>query len=295
MEQLIFEDYLKPDIGHQKDASIIKTLVLKQISRGRYEIVDNLCRVIILFNSEKRIAVLSNTISIHEFRKQVYIAELKEPSLDFLYKKIAAVDEPLLMCLKNYQEQFYKLGTEFKNEYWYKFYSNTEIKDGMRELYQAGWIDYERQLESESIIYDVVGVCGLWAMPHHMLLKFFNNQCKERYGDRLFILKALPECRYINDGKEIIGDRFEVINKYDLNSIEDIGRLLEYLINLEKNKYKIMESELNKSIKSLKRENAKLLYNQTILEQVKDRYNLLGLRFLIIGIVCGIIICKLIG
>lgn len=290
LEELIFEDYIKPDMGHQKDASAIVTLVLKQISRGRFEIVDNICKVIILLNLEKRIVIISNAININEFRELKYIASPNEPSLDFLYHKIG-VNEPLLISLKEYQDQFYKLGTEFKDEYWYKIYSKTEIKDSMRELYQAYWIDYEKQLENGSIIHDEVGICGLWAMPYHVLFKCFNEQCKERYGDKLFILKTVPECRYINDGKEIIGDRFEVINNYDLNSIEDIGKLLEYFTNLEKNKYNTLSSELNEKNQCLKIENEFL---HKFLKQAKRKYTLLRWCFLLIGIVCGVIICKFI-
>lgn len=288
----MFEDYIKPDIGHQKDASIILTLVLKQISRGRFEVSDNHCEVIILLSGEKRSVILSNIINIHDFREQVYIASPTEPSLDFLYKKIGGLDDLLITCLKSYQDQFYKLGTEFEKEYWYKFYSKTEIKDAMRELYQASWIDYERQLENGAIIYDELGVCGLWAMPHDMLLKCFNEQCKGHYGDKLFILKTVPECRYINDDKEIIGDRFEVIEKYDLNSIEDVGKLIEHLIDLEENKCNIRIQELNKKIRDLESENIKAFDYIIYSNKVINRYNLCRWLFLLIGIIYGIIICK---
>lgn len=292
MEELVFEDYLKADKEHQKDDSTIRTFVLKQISRGRFEIADNLCKVKILLRGEKRTVILSNTTKIEQFRNWVYKTRPKEPSLDFLYNKIGWDDEPLLICLKNYQDQFYKLGTEFENEYWYKFYSKTEIKDRMREAYQASWIDYEKQLENETIIHDELGLCGLWAMPYNMLLECFNEQCKEHYGDKLFILKTVPECRYINDGKEIIGDRFEVIEKYDLNSIEDVGKLLEHLINLEKNEYKAKISELNARIRSLEIKNTKALDDQRCLSDEIDRYNQHRLLFLLIGIICASIICK---
>lgn len=53
MEQLLFEDYIGSNLGHQKDASIIRTWVLKQVSRGRFEIDNNLCKVKILLNGEK--------------------------------------------------------------------------------------------------------------------------------------------------------------------------------------------------------------------------------------------------
>lgn len=292
MKQLIFEDYIKPNVGYQKDASTIKTLAIKQISRGRFEVSDDFCEVKIFLKGKKRTVILSNSIKLQEFRAQMTWVSPKEPSLDFLYNKIGWNNEPLLGFLKNYQDQFYKLGTEFENEYWYKFYSKTEIKDGMRELYQAGWIEYEKQLEKEKIIYDELGICGLWAMPYHMLLKCFNEQCKKHYGDKLFILKTVPECRYINDGKEIIGDRFEVIEKYDLNSIEDVGKLLEHLINLEKNEYEAKISELNARIRSLEIKNTKALDAQRYLSNEIDRYNRYRWLFMLIGIICGIIICK---
>lgn len=289
LEQLIFEDYINPNIGHQKDASTIITLVIKQISRGRFAVVDNICEVKILLKGEKRTVILSNTIKLQEFRKQMVWVSPKEPSLDLLYNKIGLNKEPLIEFLKNYQDQFYKLGTEFENEYWYKFYNKTEIQDGMRELYQAGWIDYEKQLEKETIIHDELGLCGLWAMPYHMLLECFNEQCKERYGDKLFILKTVPECRYIDDGKEIIGDRFEVIEKYDLNSIEDMGKLFEHLLGLKKNEYETKISGLYARIRSLESENTKALDNQRYLCNEIGRYNRLRWLFLIIGILCGII------
>lgn len=129
-------------------------------------------------------------------------------------------------------------------------------------------------------------------MPYHMLLECFNESCKERYGDKLFILKMVPECRYIDDGKEIIGDRFEVVEKYDLNSIEDVGKLFEHLINLEKNEYETRISQLNVKIRSLECENIEAIDNQIYLSGVIARYNRQRWLFLIIGIICGITICK---
>lgn len=292
LEQLIFKDYMKSNIGYQKDASTIITLVIKQISRGRFELVDNICEVQILLKGERRTVILSNTIKLQEFREEMVWVSPKEPSLDLLYNNIGLNKEPLLVFLKNYQDQFYKLGTEFENKYWYKFYSKTEIKEGMRELYQAGWIDYEKQLENDTIIYDELGICGVWAMPYHMLLKCFNESCKERYGDRLFILKTVPECRYIDDGKEIIGDRFEVIEKYDLNSIEDMGKLFEHLLSLNKNEYETKISELNARIRSLESENIEAIDNQIYLSGVIARYNRQRWLFLLIGVIIGSIICK---
>ena len=87
MEQLLFEDYIGSNLGHQKDASVIRTWVLKQVSRGRFEIDNNLCKVKILLNGEKRTVIISNSLKTNEFRDLVYITSPTEPSLDFLYKK----------------------------------------------------------------------------------------------------------------------------------------------------------------------------------------------------------------
>lgn len=288
----MFEDYIKFDVRYQKDAFNIISWVLKQISRGRFEIVDNICKVKILLSEEKRTVILSNTITIYEFRELKNIAFPSEPSLDFLYDKIKEFDGSLIICLKNYQEQFYKLGIEFENKYWYKFYSTMEIKDGMRKLYQVKWIDYEKQLKKESIIHDESGLCGLWAMPYNMVHKCLNEQCIKRYGDKLFVLKTVPECRYINDGKEIIGDRFEVVASYDLNFIEDIGKLIEHLIYVEESRYENIISELNARIIGLENDNTKVIDNQIYLRKVKNRYNRPGWLFMLIGIIFGIIICK---
>lgn len=153
-------------------------------------------------------------------------------------------------------------------------------------------IDYGKQLEEESIIYDELGLCGLFAMPYNMLFECFNEQCKERYGDKLFILKTIPECRYLKDGKEIIGDRFEVIEDYDLNCIEDVGKLCKHLVDLEENKSNTKISELNAKIRDLESENTKALDNQIYLSNEINRYHIRRWLFFLIGIICGIIICK---
>lgn len=288
MEQLLFEDYIGSNWWEQKDASVIRIWVYKQVSRGRFEIDNNLCKVKILLNGEKRTVIISNSIKTNEFRNLVCTTLPTEPSVDFLYKKLGC-KEPLLRCLKDYQDQYYKLGTEFENEYWYKFYSKTKIKDELRELYQADWIDYGRQLREEPIIYDELGLCGLFAMPYDMLFKCFNNQCKKLYGDKLFILKTIPECRYLKDGKEIIGDRFEVIEDYDLNCIEDVGKLCIHLVDLEKEKANTKIYELNEKIRDLEKENTKALDNQIYLCNEINRYRIKKWMFFLIGIIIFIL------
>ena len=105
-------------------------------------------------------------------------------------------------------------------------------------------------------------------------------------------MKTIPECRYLKDGKEIIGDRFEVIEDYDLNCIEDVGKLCKHLVDLEENKSNTKISELNAKIRDLESENTKALDNQIYLSNEINRYHIRRWLFFLIGIICGIIICK---
>lgn len=272
---------------YQKENDFIITSVIKQLSRCRFEVTGDLCKVEILLNNEKRTIIFSNEI---DKEKMIDLADgifTTEPSLDLFRNKMLINDEPLLIFLKKYQQEYYKLGTEFENEYWYKFYSKTEIEDGMRKLYQAGWIDYEEQLENESIIYDELGISGLWAMPYDTLLDHFDENHTKLFGDKLFVLKTVPDCRYLKDRMEIIGDRFEVIQKYDLNDINNIGKLINHLIEVDKSKYETIIENKNIAIKNLNNKNMKLNDN---LEYLKNTMTQSKLSFFLIGIMCAIII-----
>lgn len=272
---------------YQKENDFIITSVIKQLSRCRFEVTGDLCKVEILLNNEKRTIIFSNEI---DKEKMIDLADgifTTEPSLDLFRNKMLINDEPLLIFLKKYQQEHYKLGTEFENEYWYKFYNKTEIEDGMRKLYQAGWIDYEEQLENESIIYDELGISGLWAMPYDTLLDHFDENHTKLFGDKLFVLKTVPDCRYLKDRMEIIGDRFEVIQKYDLNDINDIGKLINHLIEVDKSKDETIIENKNIAIKNLNNKNMKLNDN---LEYLKNTMTQSKLSFFLIGIMCAIII-----
>ena len=59
------------------------------------------------------------------------------------------------MYLKEYQDQYYKLGIQFEEEHWYKIYSKKEPKVELRKLYETSWIDYKKQLKEGLIISSV--------------------------------------------------------------------------------------------------------------------------------------------
>lgn len=294
MEELLFEEYIKPDVEHKKDAEEVKTWTVKQVSRGRFEIKNNICRVKILLNGEMKTVFISNSIKTKEFCDIAYKISNSEASLEFFHRKIDWENRPLITFLREYQEKYYKSGSEFETGYWFKLYSETKINNTRREAYQVGWIDYRKQLEKGAIIYDETGLCGLFAMPYNMLFDSLNEECKVHYGDKLFVLKTIKKCKYLMDEKEIIGDRFEVIESYDLNAINDIGRLCKYLTDLEKNSFNKEITELRESLINLEKK-----YNYSLEEQKnlkKEIESNIFRRIMVfgVGIIAGICICQLI-
>lgn len=82
MKQLIFEEYLQPDMRYQEENDIIITSVIKQLSRCRFEVTGDLCKVEILLNNEKTTIIFSNKI---DKKKMLGLAKsifITEPSLD---------------------------------------------------------------------------------------------------------------------------------------------------------------------------------------------------------------------
>lgn len=252
-ESICFENLESTNVL-QKEIRLIKSLAIKQLSRGRFEIKGNECYVKILLDNSVREIIFTNKIKPSIFEREICLALLhsREPSLEFMRDKMNCSNKTLLVALKNYQDTYYKLGTEFEGEIWFKLYSKEMIVNDMRNLYQARWIDYEKQLEDGNIIYDEYTLNGLWAMPLEMILECFNDICKERYGDNLFILKTVSDCRYLHDGKEIIGDRFEVIEKLNLNKFLDIGKLCKILKTTEEEKHNAQIKELESYIERLR-------------------------------------------
>lgn len=252
-ESICFENLESTNVL-QKEIRLIKSLAIKQLSRGRFEIKGNECYVKILLDNSVREIIFTNKIKPSIFESEICLALLhsREPSLEFMRDKMNCSNKTLLVALKNYQDTYYKLGTEFEGEIWFKLYSKEMIVNDMRNLYQARWIDYEKQLEDGNIIYDEYTLNGLWAMPLEMILECFNDICKERYGDNLFILKTVSDCRYLHDGKEIIGDRFEVIEKLNLNKFLDIGKLCKILKTTEEEKHNAQIKELESYIERLR-------------------------------------------
>lgn len=286
MGRIIFNDLIKSNLRSYEGTRDIKEQALKQLSRCRFVIEDNECVVKVLWKDTIKAVIFNNEISIEELQDE-FSSLYEEPSLGFMRGKMTD-DMKLLDFLEEYQKHYYKLGVEFDTKYWFKLYSTAEIKDDMRNAYHAGWIDYEKQLESGEIIYDEKELCGLWATHKFMLFNLFNNTCIERYGDKLFVLRPVPDCRYLDDGKEIIGDKYIVEKQYDLYKLNDIGKLCEFLIGIEKEKAKEEIENIKSQLKDSNIKNDKLIY-------IMNQQNRLKPGLLILMVLLGTIIGYFIG
>ena len=115
-----------------------------------------------------------------------------------------------------------------------------------------------------------------------------------RYGDRVFIVEPIRECFYLDVGKEIIGEKYKVIDSVSLCDIEDIGKLINnYLLQDDK-------IEIQKLLADNKEENERLVKeNRFYWEKNEELWHInsvLAKRNMIVfilGIIIGFIIALL--
>lgn len=287
MKNIILFDNLNLNDTEYENAREIKELALKQLSRGRFDIEKDKVSVNILTDDQISSVLFTNTISLSDFRKEVYLMA-DEPSMEFLYDKTFRDEGTLVETLREYKSKYYVLGSELGKCIWFKLYSNSELNNNMRMSYHASWIDYEKQLLKSNVIYDEAKLNGLWAMHSEMLSKCLNEECEEHYGSHLFTLKPIPDCYYLDDESEIIGDRYEVIDKFDMHNYEDVGRLIGYIMSYEKTNIKDIEDKYEKQLFSIKDENDRLHDRQYLMEKTQKRY------IIIFSILCVILVYLLI-
>ena len=237
MRTINLNDLLHPKVGTWSFDNEAMTQTMKQISRAKYKCFDDHIEVIIEVFDERIIIIVDNSLHCYDFRGKISSASPGEPSLNYLSDKMALKERsPLVSALKEYQEENLVSGSDLMDKIWFKFYSPTKIEHAQRDSYHAKWIDYQKQLSNGSkIIYDEFHLNGLWAMPYNLVVGSINSECTEKYGSKLFIVAPVPDCKYLLDGKEIIGDEFRVLYDLDLSKPEDIRTLIEQLSNIQNN------------------------------------------------------------
>lgn len=279
MEPYCLADYIYPNAGNFELANEICPLVVKQLSRARFEISDqNQCKLRIIHSDTIIEVYFDSMITIADFNHILYGIPTGEPSLDYfrdyINNYIAHNDcngnTDIITVLREYQNSQYKSGSNFENQLWFKIYSDTPIENGMRKLYGAVWIDYEKQLSDGNIIYDKQHTNGIWAMPFSVFKDCFNEECNEKYGDKFFAIQPLPDCQYIYDKKELIGDRFRVVFKSTLDNAKCYMPLIEQyngLLHSVSDQNKLLECDC----KQIKTEKEKLFQNNSILAKIINK------------------------
>ena len=288
-----FEELISNKSSENRDKYYcLRDYTLKQISRCKFEIVDNKCVVKARYKDEIVKVVLENNINVSDFYQWSYVVN-DEPSPQYMRSKIKNFNVTLFEMLNDYKSNNYIIGEMIKDDIFYKLYSPTRICNEQRDLYDARWIDYEKQLKCGKVIYDE-GIAGLWAMPAKMLLNCFNEECKGKYGDHIFILRPVVDCFYLNDEKEIIGDKYEVIEKLSIENANDMWKLATYLVEAERTIAKREMSEKENEINNVRNERDSYLSerdkvidaNQRMVEKIKRT----RVMWLFIGLVVGFII-----
>lgn len=208
----------------------ITRAVKKQLSRGRYTITDGICKLEIICNDKRYSISLDDNCNVLRLRD--YCVITKESSVVLLDKFLDnyiynhGKNCSLIYALKEYQDTNLRYGNQIKNKIFYKLYSNDKRHLNLvyRSMYGAKWIDYSDQISNrDRIIFDENQINGLWAMKDDQLKNIVYSI--EMYGDRMFTLELLPDCRYLLTDKEIIGDRFKVIRSNKLSRIVWIRKI----------------------------------------------------------------------
>ncbi|MGV3088031.1 hypothetical protein ACEE12_00720 [Streptococcus suis] len=246
MEKLYF-DNLQMKSKFDKHYRTLKWLAYKQLAFGRYTIEDNECKVYII--NKKRNdhfeVIIDRTVRYKEI-----VDDLEQNNMDLVVREGAVrnfvnflknynrdnnnfEDEiPFLVeLLKKYKNKHTISGSALGSIVFFKLYSPRKeyINNEMREIYGAGYIDYEMQIGSQGslpVIHNDGGLNGIWASTESGLKGSINDESRDCFGGSLFILRPLKKCQYFvfplnsnrgfSNAKEVIGDKFQVLKKIEL-------------------------------------------------------------------------------
>lgn len=197
----------------------LKLLVIESIAVCNYKIRNNSI-IIMLTRLPEKTRIILNDQDREQLSEELMVLSVFEVTIAFLYNSIREPqDKSLVKRLKAYKKHLCK-GKDLNHTYLLKLYSKTEIKSSKRDAHNALWIDYEQQLKTSNIIKD--GKCGLgiWSFPMEEIKKCLNDECYKNYGKKLFVLQPIKNVKYIDNGLEVIGKKYKVVDNFDVG--EDI-------------------------------------------------------------------------
>ena len=275
---------------YEENIKIIE-LSIKQLSRTRFIIKNNLCETHINYQDNEITVIFTNNIEFRVFQHYVIlfsnessVKQLSEFLITFLGEKT-----DLFSLLNEYFRKYTFVINGNTDKVWFKFFSDTEPSDPMRNEYNVKWINYNKQLESSNIIYDENKLVGLFAIENlKTLYEAFSDTCKNRYGNQLFILAPVEGITYFKDENEIIGDSFKVLKKFNLKKFEEIGDLLE-AIN------ETLDSIHKKEISNIKKEKSDINEMYIKISREYSKINSNNISRVICGLLVGLVIGVFIG
>ena len=220
MKKIMFDKCISNNtVGDFQYMNEVKTLALKQIARARFDIKGDECIAKVKLKSDIIRVIFDNSTTAFELYEHTCNVISQENTLGFFRNKFH-YDKTLIDAMEEYKEKYSIRGDKLKGKIWYKLYSKEPLVDDERDFYNVKWVDYEAQLKNSDIIYDPDGIYGLFATPEGHVHRFFNDKCRAHYGKDVFVLSPVEDCFYADNGKEIVGDCYRVVDRLSLEELQ---------------------------------------------------------------------------
>lgn len=178
--------------------------------------------------SRKTCIILSNN-DYKKFYNDLIGLNSFENTMDFLFERIKNLsNNDLVKELKKYKKLLVK-GKNLNHKYLLKLYSEKELKSSIRGEHNVSWIDYESQLKTSNTIKDRKHGLGIWSFPIFIIENCLNEDCFKNYGMKLLVLQPINNCMYFDNGKEIIGKKYKVVEKLEATDSNILQKLEKYI------------------------------------------------------------------
>lgn len=208
--------------------SKLKLLVIESIAVCNYKVINNTVIITLTWLQEKTCIILSNN-DYKKFYNDLIGLNSFENTMDFLFERIKnPSNNDLVKELKKYKKLLVK-GKNLNHKYVLKLYSEKELKSSIRDEHNVSWIDYESQLKTSNTIKDRKHGLGIWSFPIFIIENCLNEDCFKNYGMKLLVLQPINNCMYFDNGKEIIGKKYKVVEKLEATDSNILQKLEKYI------------------------------------------------------------------